>query len=299
MAREEGVEEVVVGLTYSISPVHTDAYYVERARGRGRVPRHRPALPEGPRRAADRRPVRELAPAFVARSRRGRWSSTATARSGSRRSAYVEGRAARDHARSTPRSRRWRTARPTRRRDHAAQPRGRGLLARPRRRGARRHVSRHFRALARMKGLPLGAPAEYDAAYYHHQMPGGMVTTMRRQLDELRRPELFDADARGGHGRVREEMGWPIMVTPLSQFVGTQAVMNIISGERWAHGVRRDGALLPGPLRRAARAAGPGGERPRAVEPRAAELRHLEPLALEGARGASGRGSPTRSCCCG
>ena len=94
-------------------------------------------------------------------------------------------------------------------------------------------MSAHFRALALEKGLPLGAPAEYDAAYYHHQMPGGMVTTMRRQLDELRRPELFDA-ALEETGRVREEFGWPIMVTPFSQFVGTQAVMNVMGDERYA-----------------------------------------------------------------
>ncbi len=73
-----------------------------------------------------------------------------------------------------------------------------------------------------------GRPADYDAAYYHHQMPGGMITTMRRQLDELRRPELFDA-ALEEAGRVREEFGWPIMVTPFSQFVGSQAVMNVMA----------------------------------------------------------------------
>jgi oxaloacetate decarboxylase alpha subunit len=34
--------------------------------------------------------------------------------------------------------------------------------------------------------------------------------------------------------RVREELGWPIMVTPLSQFVGVQAFLNVTSGERWS-----------------------------------------------------------------
>jgi Pyruvate/oxaloacetate carboxyltransferase len=34
--------------------------------------------------------------------------------------------------------------------------------------------------------------------------------------------------------RVREELGWPIMVTPLSQFIGVQAVLNVVSGERWS-----------------------------------------------------------------
>ena len=55
MAREEGVEEVVVGLTYSISPVHTHEYYLERARAVSGSERHRPALPEGPGRPAHAR----------------------------------------------------------------------------------------------------------------------------------------------------------------------------------------------------------------------------------------------------
>ena len=54
-------------------------------------------------------------------------------------------------------------------------------------------VSAHFRDLAREKGLPLGRPQEYDATYYHHQLAGGMVSTTRRMLEELRRPELFEA----------------------------------------------------------------------------------------------------------
>ena len=60
--RAEGVEEVVIGLTYSVSPVHTDAV-LRRARG-GRWPpaRRRPALPQGPRRAGDVERLRELAP---------------------------------------------------------------------------------------------------------------------------------------------------------------------------------------------------------------------------------------------
>jgi len=34
--------------------------------------------------------------------------------------------------------------------------------------------------------------------------------------------------------RVREELGWPIMVTPLSQFIGVQAFLNVVTGERWS-----------------------------------------------------------------
>ena len=66
-------------------------------------------------------------------------------------------------------------------------------------------------------------PREYDAAYYHHQLPGGMVTTTTRMLDEIGRPELFDAVLEEVV-RVRAEMGYPILVTPVSQFVAYAGV---------------------------------------------------------------------------
>jgi oxaloacetate decarboxylase alpha subunit len=93
-------------------------------------------------------------------------------------------------------------------------------------------VSDYFRALVREKRLPAGEPREYDAAYYHHQLPGGMVSTTRRMLEEIRRPELYDA-VLDEVTRVREEMGWPILVTPVSQLVAYQATRNVVDPERW------------------------------------------------------------------
>ena len=95
-------------------------------------------------------------------------------------------------------------------------------------------VAEHFREVARAKGLPSGAPREFDGAYYNHQLPGGMVTTTRRMLEELRRPELFD-QVLEEVTRVRAEMGYPILVTPVSQFVASQAARNVIDPERWAN----------------------------------------------------------------
>jgi oxaloacetate decarboxylase alpha subunit len=86
----------------------------------------------------------------------------------------------------------------------------------------------------REKRLPPGTPSDYDAAYYHHQLPGGMVTTTRRMLEEIRRPELFDA-VLDEVVRVRAEMGYPILVTPVSQLVAYQATRNVIDEERWAN----------------------------------------------------------------
>jgi oxaloacetate decarboxylase alpha subunit len=144
-------------------------------------------------------------------------------------------------------------------------------------------VSEHFRELARDRGLPLGAPAEYDAAYYRHQMPGGMVTTTRRQLEDLRRPELFDA-ALEEVARVRAEMGYPIMVTPVSQFVATQAVMNVISGERWRDVSDEMVRYFLGHFYEPAAPVDPEIKDRVLSQPRVEELRRLEPLSLEGAR---------------
>jgi oxaloacetate decarboxylase alpha subunit len=93
-------------------------------------------------------------------------------------------------------------------------------------------MSGYFAALAECEGLETGRPQEFDRSYFRHQMPGGMLTTMRRQLAEMKRPELL-APALREIERVRAELGYPIMVTPFSQIVGAQAVMNVISGERY------------------------------------------------------------------
>lgn len=74
-------------------------------------------------------------------------------------------------------------------------------------------------------------PAAYRK-YVHHQIPGGMMTNLISQLTELgilhRLPEVLEEA-----GRVREELGYPVMVTPLSQFVGVQATFNVLEGERY------------------------------------------------------------------
>ena len=86
--------------------------------------------------------------------------------------------------------------------------------------------------IARKEGLPTGQPAEYDYAYYQHQVPGGMISNLRHQLAKLGRQDLLDA-VLDEVVRVRAELGYPIMVTPYSQFVGVQATMNVIVGERY------------------------------------------------------------------
>jgi oxaloacetate decarboxylase alpha subunit len=99
--------------------------------------------------------------------------------------------------------------------------------------GALAEYSAYFSRVAELRGLPTGAPAEYDVGYYRHQVPGGMMGTLRRQLAEMgmleRLPEVLEEVE-----QVRRELGYPIMVTPFSQFIGAQSVMNVVVGERYA-----------------------------------------------------------------
>jgi oxaloacetate decarboxylase alpha subunit len=67
---------------------------------------------------------------------------------------------------------------------------------------------------------------------YSHQVPGGMISNLESQLSEQdaldRLPEVLEEIP-----VVRSEVGYPPLVTPMSQIVGTQAVLNVLSGRRW------------------------------------------------------------------
>ncbi len=95
-----------------------------------------------------------------------------------------------------------------------------------------RPVEEHFTFIAKREGFPIGAPTEYDYSQYLHQVPGGMISNLGHQL------RLVGLEDRVGEAleeaiRVRADLGYPIMVTPLSQFVGSQAAINVILGERY------------------------------------------------------------------
>ena len=93
-------------------------------------------------------------------------------------------------------------------------------------------VEKHFTYVAKKTGLPIGKPLEYDYSQYLHQVPGGMISNMRHQLKIVGLENKMEA-ALEESGRVRAEFGYPIMVTPLSQYVGTQAAINVILGDRY------------------------------------------------------------------
>ncbi|MBW1672370.1 MAG: hypothetical protein JRJ45_01765, partial [Deltaproteobacteria bacterium] len=93
-------------------------------------------------------------------------------------------------------------------------------------------VSDRFRKIADKEGLPIGIPMEYDLAYFDYQVPGGMMTNLKRQLKEVGMEHRLD-EVLEEVVQVRKEFGYPVMATPFSQMLGAQAVDNVISGERY------------------------------------------------------------------
>lgn len=91
-------------------------------------------------------------------------------------------------------------------------------------------IEQHFEKINPGKCIP-GAKV-VDSMVITHQIPGGMASNLRAQLQEQkaehRLPEVLAEVP-----RVREDLGYPPLVTPTSQIVGVQAVMNVLAGERY------------------------------------------------------------------
>jgi oxaloacetate decarboxylase alpha subunit len=78
-----------------------------------------------------------------------------------------------------------------------------------------------------------------------YQVPGGMLSNLISQLSKAGQEEKF-MDVLKEVPRVREDFGYPPLVTPSSQIVGTQAVMNVMTGERYKMVPNESKALLKG-----------------------------------------------------
>ncbi len=91
-------------------------------------------------------------------------------------------------------------------------------------------IEQHFEKLTANKCIP--GTKVMDSMVITHQIPGGMASNLLSQLKEQkaehRLPEVLEEVP-----RVREDLGYPPLVTPTSQIVGVQAVMNVLSGERY------------------------------------------------------------------
>jgi len=93
-------------------------------------------------------------------------------------------------------------------------------------------ISQKILRIAEDEGKPIGVPHEYTGMHYMHQTPGGMLSNFQSQLEAAGLADRFDELMREV-ARVRAELAYPIMITPFAQHVGTQAVMNVMTGERY------------------------------------------------------------------
>src|SRR4030042_1761596 len=93
-------------------------------------------------------------------------------------------------------------------------------------------IADHFGHIAKREGLPTGKPLEHDVYQYVHQVPGGVISNLKHQLTQLRMAHRME-EVLEEVVQVRKDLGYPIMVTPFSQFVVSQASINVMLGERY------------------------------------------------------------------
>lgn len=93
-------------------------------------------------------------------------------------------------------------------------------------------VAKYFNDLAPSRQQSSASQQYIDPGILIHQIPGGMISNFRSQLEQQGALDKLP-DVLAEVAQVREDLGYPPLVTPTSQIVGTQAVMNIISGERY------------------------------------------------------------------
>jgi oxaloacetate decarboxylase alpha subunit len=225
-------DEVAGALVFSISPIHDDAHYAAAARVMAASPDIDALYIKDPGGLLTPQRARTLIPAILAEIGGKELELHSHCTIGLAEQAYLEGAelgAGAVQCASGGAS------------DGTSNPNIERMIANLRAMGhtveiddeAVGEVARYFTNLAEAEGLPTGHPMPFDAAYFHHNLPGGMVGTMRRHLADQGVPEL-EARVIEEMGRVREELGWVIVMTPFAQMLQTQAVMNVTSGERWA-----------------------------------------------------------------
>jgi oxaloacetate decarboxylase alpha subunit len=232
MAKQGGATYVVAALVYTLSPIHDDAHYVERAKALAASPDVDALYIKDPGGLLTPNRARTLIPAIKAVIGSKPLEMHAHCNIGLAELVYMDSP---DYGASCVQCASGAAS------DGTSNPPSLRVVKNLRELGhtvdiddeALQQVSSYFDRLAEAEGLPFGRPQGFDAAYLHHQLPGGMVGTMRRHLQESRLTHVEGAVIEE-LGRVRQELGWPIVMTPFAQMVLTQAVMNVTCKERYA-----------------------------------------------------------------
>ncbi len=109
-------------------------------------------------------------------------------------------------------------------------------------------ASKHFRSVAqklKQDGFLDEKVLSVDTNTLMYQVPGGMLSNLISQLKDANASDKY-YDVLSEIPRVREDFGYPPLVTPTSQIVGSQAVINILSGQRYKTFTKESKALLAG-----------------------------------------------------
>jgi len=106
-------------------------------------------------------------------------------------------------------------------------------------------IASYFRNVRKKYARFEGALKGIDSRILVAQVPGGMLTNLENQLREQKATDRLD-EVLGEIPRVREDLGFIPLVTPTSQIVGTQAVLNVLGGERYKNITRETEGVLKG-----------------------------------------------------
>lgn len=224
--------QVAGTMLFTLSPVHTDAYYADKADKLSALPEVDSLLLYDTGGVLDRARISTLVPAIVARSRGKPIEMHSNNMLGQSAKAYVD---AIEFGVSVLHT--------------AVRPMANGpsipsieVMTRNVELLGHTHgidtsrlapVAEHFERVGKAAGFLVNQHFEYDVTALRHQIPGGMMGTLRAQLvqqnmlDKL--PEVLTEIA-----AVRRELGYPGMATPFAQLVGTLAVLNIVTGKRYS-----------------------------------------------------------------
>ena len=106
-------------------------------------------------------------------------------------------------------------------------------------------IAAYFRDIRKKYAQFEGSLKGVDSRILTSQVPGGMLTNMENQLKEQDAADRFD-EVLQEIPRVREDLGFIPLVTPTSQIVGSQAVINVLTGERYKTVTKESAGILKG-----------------------------------------------------
>lgn len=94
-------------------------------------------------------------------------------------------------------------------------------------------IAHYWENIREKKNVKRGFTSLLSMEVFSHQVPGGMMSNLVSQLEQQKALDRLD-DVLKEIPKVRAEVGYPPLVTPMSQIVGTQAVLNVLTGKRWS-----------------------------------------------------------------